>query len=151
MEKKLAEFIGIDENGEIMQKLSWLGIFSDEKIGLKDASPAKVLQHLLEPKWQLGEGDKDMIIMQHKFIYELDGIQKEIVSSLVVRGKDNTHTAMSITVGLPLAIATKMVVEGKFSEPGVHIPVKAEFYEPILEELKEYGINFVEEERIIGD
>lgn len=150
VEKKLSEYLGIEENGEIMKKMKWLGIFEDEKIGLDKATPAKILQHLLEQKWKLDAGDKDMIVMQHKFLYEINGTKKEIISSLVVRGQDNTHTAMSMTVGLPLAIATKLVMTGKISEPGVHVPVRPEYYEPILEELKEFGIDFVEEEKEIN-
>jgi len=147
VEQKLAEYLGIDENDEIMKKLEWIGIFSDEKIGLADVSPAKVLQHLLEPKWKLEDGDKDMIVMQHIFQYEINGSKKELISSLVVKGKDNIHTAMSMTVGLPLAIATRLVMTGQLTDPGVHVPVRPEFYEPILDELKEYGIEFVEEEK----
>jgi len=151
VEKKLSEYLGLEENGEIMQKLRWLGIFNKSLIGLDKATPAKVLQHLLEEKWKLNPGDKDMIVMQHKFKYETGGIKKETISSLVVKGEDNIHTAMSITVGLPLAIATKLVMTGKYNKPGVHIPVQPDLYEPILNELSEYGINFTEEETTINN
>ncbi|MFC2121079.1 saccharopine dehydrogenase family protein, partial [Bacteroidota bacterium] len=147
VEKKLVKYLKIEPEGVIMQKLRWLGIFENQKIGLKKGTPAKVLQHLLEKKWKLEDDDKDMIVMQHKFIYELNGEKKEIISSMVIKGQNNIHTAMSITVGLPLAIATKFIMTGKIKEPGVHIPVKADYYEPILDELKEYGIDFVEEEK----
>lgn len=147
VEDKLAEYAGIERNDEIMQKLEWLGIFEDKKIGLKEGTPAQVLQFILEKKWKLDPDDKDMIVMQHNFVYEINNQKKEIVSSLVVRGLDNAHTAMSITVGLPLGIATKLVMTGKITKPGVHIPVSPDYYVPILNELKEFGINFVEEEK----
>jgi len=145
-EKSLAKFLKVDLDSEIMYKLRWLGIFKDTKIGLKHATPAQVLQKILEEKWQLAPEDKDLIAMQHIFDYEKDGKMHRIKSSLVVEGRDTVHTAMSITVGVPVAIAVKMILTGVFKEKGVHIPVTKNFYLPVLEELKEYGIRFVEEE-----
>ena len=117
------------------------------KIGLKTATPAQVLQHLLEDKWKLSPKDKDMIVMQHKFEYELGGKRKEITSSLVVIGKDSVETAMAITVGMPVAIASEMLLKGQIKVTGVHTPVIPELYNPILNELEKYGIKFVEEEK----
>ncbi len=146
VEDKLIEYLKLDPAGEVMKKLKWLGIFDDRKIGLKDASPAQIMQKLLEEKWALDEGDKDMIAMQHEFVYELNGEKKEVTSSMVVLGEDKENTAMSMTVGLPVAIATRLLLNGTINVTGVHVPVKPELYEPILEELATYGIRFVEVE-----
>jgi saccharopine dehydrogenase (NADP+, L-glutamate forming) len=146
VEKKLCDYLNLDPNGVIMKKLTWLGIFEDKKIGLKDASPAQVLQKLLESKWSLGPEDKDILVMQHKFEYELNGEKKGIQSSFAYIGKTQAETAMAITVGTPLAIATRMLATGKIKLKGVQIPVVSELYNPILDELEDYGIKFTEEE-----
>lgn len=146
VEKKLSEYMGIAEDSSIMQKLKWLGIFEKRKIGLKNATPAQILQKILEEKWSLDPDDKDMIVMRHVFEYiNADKINSALTSSLVVIGDDQVNTAMAKTVGLPIAIATKLFLLDKIALKGVRIPITKELYEPILEELKEYGIRFVEE------
>ncbi len=146
VEEKLCKYLDINPDSYPVYLLRWLGIFSEKKIGLKNATPAQILQQLLEEKWSLDAGDKDMLVMQHQFGYKIDGKVKTISSSMVYEGKDSKNTAMAITVGLPTAIATKMILTGKIKIKGVHIPVIKEIYEPILEELKEHGIEFIEEE-----
>ncbi len=145
VEEKLQEYLGVSE--AVMDKLKWLGIFEEEAIGMEKATPAQALQKLTESKWSLEEADKDMIVMQHQFHYTLKGSEKCLYSSLVLEGKDQIHTAMSLTVGLPVAIATKLILQGKINLTGVKIPVDKEIYEPVLEELKSFGIDFVEEEK----
>lgn len=142
VEEKLQTALRLSD--EVMSKLTWLGLFESTPIGLKDATPAQVLQKLLEGKLQLNEGDKDMIVMWHRFNYELEGKEKEIHSALVVEGEDPTYTAMSNTVGLPVGIAAKHLLTGKLKARGVQLPTDAVIYEPILEELKEYNITFKE-------
>jgi len=89
-----------------------------------------------------------MIVMQHQFVYELNDEIKKIYSSMIVYGEDNVHTAMSITVGLPVAIAAKMLLTGEIAGlTGVHIPTVKEIYEPIMKELEDYKIRFTEEEK----
>ncbi|MCG8411026.1 MAG: saccharopine dehydrogenase NADP-binding domain-containing protein [Bacteroidales bacterium] len=146
VEEKLCKYVGIDMNSETMNRLKWLGIFDDQKIGLANATPAQILQKLLEEKWALEANDKDMIAMQHQFDYKLNGKTKRILSSLVVKGQDQVHTAMSITVGIPVAIATKLFLTGVIKQSGVIIPTMEDVYEPVLNELEEYGIKFIEEE-----
>ncbi len=146
IEEKVCDYLHIGIGSEIMQKLRWLGLFEKKEIGLKDATPAQIMQQLLEEKWALDENDLDMIVMQHQFIYELDGKRQKIVSSMVVKGDDKIHTAMSKTVGLPLAIAVKYILNGVITEKGVNVPVKANIYEPVLKELETFGIKFIEEE-----
>ena len=96
--------------------------------------------------WMLQEDDRDMIVMQHKFGYEHQGKKKQIESSLVVIGEDQTYTAMAKTVGLPVAIATLKILNGQIKTPGVQLPISKEVYEPILKELEENGISFNEKQ-----
>ncbi len=147
VEEKVSEYLGIDEDSHEMYKLRWLGLFEEKVIGLKDATPAKVLQKILEEKWSLDEHDKDMIVMQHQFVYKnKEGKGKKITSSLVVEGYDKIHTAMAKTVGFPLAIATKLILNRKVPLTGVQAPTSKVIYEPVLKELESYGIKFVDKE-----
>ncbi len=135
---------GLAENDPAMDMVEWIGIFGDEKIPFDKGSPAQILQELLERKWKLQPGDKDMIVMQHEFEYSLNGNDARITSSLVVKGEDEIHTAMAKTVGLPAAIAVKLILTGQYKSSGVVVPVKKELYEPVLKELGEMGIVFEE-------
>jgi saccharopine dehydrogenase-like NADP-dependent oxidoreductase len=130
----------------MFDKFVWLGIFDYTPVGLPNSTPAQMLQCILEKKLSLEDGDKDMIVMWHRFLYELNGEHKELHSSMVVKGDDPIYTAMAKTVGLPVAIATKMILNGTISTPGVHIPISKEIYEPILNELENYGVHFEEKE-----
>jgi len=146
VELKLYHYMHIDQDSDIIQKLKWLGIFSNAKIGLKQATPAQVMEHLLKSKWQLLPGEKDMVVMWHKFIYreKNTGIPMQLTSSLVVTGDDDIHTAMAKTVGLPLAVAVKLFLTGKINLTGMHIPTHRLVYEPVLAELEQHGIGFNE-------
>jgi saccharopine dehydrogenase-like NADP-dependent oxidoreductase len=102
------------------------------------------LQKLLQEKWKLNKNDLDQIVMHHQISYVLNNKAHEVKSSLIVDGESNSLTAMSKTVGLPLAIATKLILQGKIKSRGVQIPLSREFYEPILRELELNGIQFIE-------
>ena len=144
VELKIQHYLNIDQDSDLMEKLEWLDLFKNIKIGLKNATPAQILQHILERKWTLEPEDKDMVVMWHKFDFTLDSKPKQIQSSMVVTGDNQTFTAMAKTVGLPLAIAVKLILNGVITTPGVQIPLTKEIYEPILNELEEYGISFKE-------
>ena len=92
----------------------------------------------------LSHGDKDMLVMYHEFDYILNGKQKQILSSMICLGAYQTYTAMSDTVGLPVGMMAKLILNGEFNKPGIHIPLDREVYEPILSELKSFGISFQE-------
>lgn len=149
---KLYHEMQIPMDSDIIPKLEWLGIFEKRKIGLKKATPAQVLQKLLQEKWQLKPEDKDMIVMWHKFIYRHrnTGEKMERNSSLVVVGESGDRTAMAKTVGLPLAVAAKLVLTERLNLKGMFIPTCPEIYLPVLEELEQFGIVFREKEKIIG-
>lgn len=129
---------------EVMSKLKWLGIFDDIPLEIKEGSPALALQKLIEKKWKLDEGDKDMIVMWHRFYYRKGTEKFELQSSLITLGDDPVYTAMSKTVGLPMAIAAKKILRGEIKLTGIHLPVIPEIYNPVLDELEELGIRFVE-------
>ena len=103
------------------------------------------LQRLIETKWKLDEGDKDMIVMWHRFYFELGGKKQCTTSSLITEGDDTTYTAMSKTVGLPIAIAAKLILNGRLKLTGVHLPIIPEIYRPVMDELKTLGIVFHEQ------
>ncbi|WP_293871128.1 saccharopine dehydrogenase C-terminal domain-containing protein [Flavobacterium sp.] len=137
--------LGIEQDDIMWDKLLELDLFNDKKIvGLKDATPAQILERILTNSWTLQEHDKDMIVMYHKFGYELNGERKQIDSKMVCIGDDQTYTAMAKTVGLPVAMATLQILNGNIKTPGVQLPISKEVYEPILKELEEFGVIFNE-------
>jgi saccharopine dehydrogenase-like NADP-dependent oxidoreductase len=143
---KLYQYMHIDQDSDVREKLEWLGIFDSTKIGLQNATPAQILEHILCKKWVLEADDKDMLVMWHKFIYRQKGMEKPtlLTSSMGVIGDDQVNTAMAKTVGLPLGIAVKMMLTGQIKLAGVHIPTLKEVYEPVLRELEDHGIIFRE-------
>ncbi len=146
VELKLAHYMNLPIDSDIMFRMKWLGIFDDELIGLDSGTPAQILEHILKKKWTLNQSDKDMIVMWHKFNFIDQGIERQIESSMVALGDDDQNTAMAKTVGLPLAIAAKLILNQTIQTPGIHIPISREIYEPILNELDELGFEFNERE-----
>ncbi len=146
VEEKLALYLNLDRQSPMMERLRWLGIFEDTQIGIPGLTPAKILQKILEEKWHLEPEDKDMILMQHQFDYKENGSRKKIYSTMSYIGSDRYNTAMAATVGLPVAITSKLILEGKIKLTGVHLPIMKEVYNPVLEELETFGIKFNEEE-----
>ena len=146
VEDKFKEFIR-EERMESFERFKWLGLFEDEPIvGIENATPAQVLQKILVDKLSLEDGDKDMLVMVHEFQYELNGKKSQITSHMVNIGEDQVYTSMSNTVGLPVAICAKMILNGSLKSSGVRLPVQKEVYTPILEELEKLNIRFVEKE-----
>lgn len=147
VELKFRHALKVDQDDIVWDKLEEVDIFNKTKmVGLKKATPAQILQKILMDSWTLEEQDKDMIVMYHKFGYELNGKMYQIDSTMVTIGEDQTYTAMAKTVGLPVAIATLAILNEKITTPGVQIPISKEVYEPILKELEDFGIKFSEKE-----
>jgi hypothetical protein len=139
--------LGIEQDDIMWDKLLELDLFNpNKKVGLKNATPAQILERILNDSWTLQPEDKDMIVMYHKFGYEWNGERKQIDSKMVCIGDDQTYTAMAKTVGLPVAMAAIQILNGKIKTPGVQLPIKKEVYEPILKELEEFGVIFNETE-----
>lgn len=142
VEQKLAQHLHLDPDGEIMNKLKWLGVFSNEQIGLQTATPALVLQKLIETKWRLQPDEKDMIVMQHQVGFTSNNQLKLLKSSMTLKGKNAEETSMARTVGLPLGIAAVLLLKGEIDLKGLHIPVKKEIYRKVLPELEKEGVRF---------
>ncbi|MDR6760965.1 saccharopine dehydrogenase-like NADP-dependent oxidoreductase [Flavobacterium sp. 2755] len=146
VEIKTRFILKIDQDDIMWDKLLELDLFNpNKKVNLPNATPAQILEKILTDSWALEPDDKDMIVMYHKFGYELNGEKKQIDSKMVCIGDDQTYTAMAKTVGLPVAMATLLILNGKITTPGVQLPIKKEVYEPILKELEEYGVIFNEQ------
>jgi saccharopine dehydrogenase-like NADP-dependent oxidoreductase len=145
VESKFRMSTRIEQDDIIWDKLLELDLFSSTKVvGVKNGTPAQILERILNDSWTLAPEDKDMIVMYHKFGYELNGEHKQIDATMVCLGDDQTYTAMAKTVGLPVAMATLQILNGNIKTPGVQLPIRKEVYLPILKELEEFGVVFHE-------
>jgi saccharopine dehydrogenase (NADP+, L-glutamate forming) len=122
-----------------------LGLLKRDPLPANAGSSAKILQGLVEKNWKMKESDHDMILMLHEFEYELNHDTIFLRTELIVKGENAQRTAMAKTVGLPLGIAAKLILENKISLYGLHIPIVPEIYEPVLLELEKEGIRFQEQ------
>ena len=145
VELKLRHYLKIDQDDILWGKLLEIHLFDKTRyITLDNATPAQILQEILETSWTLGPNERDMIVMYHKFGYEKKGKKYQIDSNMVVLGENRRLTAMAKTVGLPVAMATLLVLNRKIKAVGVQIPIHREIYEPVLQGLSGYGISFTE-------
>ena len=147
LENRVANFLGINPTGRIMDNLAWLGLFSDEKIGGNHRTSAEVMTALLNRKLPLPPGGRDMVILIHEIDVQYpdqDNRRERIVTTLVDYGVPDGFTAISKTVGLPAAIAAKMILEDQLPLTGCHIPTHPAIYEPVLAQLKDFGLAFEE-------
>ena len=126
------------------QQFDFLGLYSNKSIHQGNKSAAAILQIILEDKWKLEHGEKDMIVMLHEIEYTLNNTYHQIKSSLIVKGNNDLETAMAKTVGLPLGIAASLILQNKIAVRGLHIPIIKEIYIPVLKELESEGIVFEE-------
>lgn len=147
VELKLMHYLNIPQDSDIMEKLEWLNLFSDEKVDMERASPAQILEHILMKKWTMRPEQRDMIVMFHKVNYQMPGESEKIIHSYMsYEGKSASDTAMSDTVGLPLGVAAELILDGVITRRGVVLPVMPDIYEPMLDKLKNYGVEFFEVE-----
>ncbi len=138
----VAKKLGLPENDKVISMLKWLGLF-DEKPIAAGKSSADVLLHILLDKWQMKPEDKDVVVMQHEVEYHHKDRKTKLTSTMMVTGENSEHSAMAKTVGLPIGILTKLVLDKRINPPtGVLIPNMATVYRPVLTELKHYGISF---------
>jgi saccharopine dehydrogenase-like NADP-dependent oxidoreductase len=128
-----------------LQQLYFLGMDDAQTVinrGL--CSAADVLQFALEKKLALLPGESDLVLMLHEIEYDLDGQHYKASSSFALEGENDHHTAMAKTVGLPLGIAAKLILNGTIATTGLKIPVTEDIYTPVLKELEKEGIRFSE-------
>jgi saccharopine dehydrogenase (NADP+, L-glutamate forming)/spermidine synthase len=145
IKKALGAHLNIEEDSDILQRFEWLGLLSDEAIPVSKGSALDVLGARMLEKLQYEEGERDMIILQHQFVASYpDDTKEKITSTLIDFGIPDGDSSMARTVGLPAAIATRLILEGKIEMTGVHIPVIRKIYTPILQELKGLNIAFKE-------
>ncbi len=145
LKNRVATSLGINPTGEIMRKLEWLGLFSDEKIGGNPKTSADVLVDLLKKKLKMPEGEKDMVILMHQIDAEFeDGKTKRFSSLMVEYGDPNGFTAIAKTVGLPAALAATMVLKDELMLRGCQIPTHPAIYTKVLPKLEKYGLKFTE-------
>ncbi len=148
--ESLALFLQRPEDDIVVQKIVALGLLGSEIYPDANASAADILQYILSKRWAFKDDDTDMLVMQHKLEYELNGKVRQLTSSMVDKGRGRGHTAISRTVGLPVAMASRLILRGEIPETGVIIPNVKSVYTPLLKELEEYGIAFHEEEAVLG-
>ena len=132
----------VNDDNKLM--LEYLGLFDEATVPPSAKTSTDILQFLVETKLKMEPADKDMIVMLHEFEFELEGKTNILKSCLIVKGEDSLRTAMAKTVGLPLGIAAKLILNGTIKLKGLHIPTAKDIYEPVLNELETAGIKFIE-------
>ena len=145
LESRVANFLGINPTGKIMQNLKWLGLFSNEKVNSTATTPAEVMVHLLKDKLPLPDNARDMVALVHEIEAEYpDGKKEKITSTFIEYGEPGGHTAISKTVGLPAAIAAKLILLNDMPITGCQIPTHPVVYSKVLKELNDLGLKFNE-------
>ena len=147
--KETAKFLNLETYSTVIKRLEWLGLFGDEKLPEDRNNPLDYLNVLTLSKMPLNKNERDMVVMHHEFVAEYPSKKKYITSTLVGYGIQNGDSAISRTVALPAAIAVKMILDGQIDLTGVHIPSIPDIYNPILDDLREMGIEFTEETKIL--
>jgi saccharopine dehydrogenase-like NADP-dependent oxidoreductase len=144
-----ADYLGLEHNSFILDNLEWLGLFSDDPLPLQHGSPLDVLTARMLEKMPYQEGERDMLVMHHQFIAEYPDRKEEITATMIDYGIPGGDSSMSRTVGLPAAIASRMILTGQITRQGVLVPVTPDLYEPVLTELEQQGIYLKEATRSI--
>jgi len=143
-EENVALFLGVSSKSKVIRQLKYLGLLNGEVINQGEQTNAAVLQQVMESRLGMSPNDKDMIVMMHEIEFERRNIATRMHSYMIVQGEDNLRTAMAKTVGLPLGITAKLLLQEKITLTGLHIPVMPEVYNPVLKELEEHDIRFEE-------
>jgi saccharopine dehydrogenase-like NADP-dependent oxidoreductase len=144
--ERTASFLKIPVDSHPMKAMEWLGLFDSTPMNRQKDTPFEITSDLMINKMELGCDERDMVAMQHVFLASYPNGTKEVIrSSMLDFGTPNTDTAVARTVALPAAVGVEMILSGKISEKGVHIPVIPNIYNPILDKLEEMDIKMVEE------
>ncbi len=153
IEARTANYLGLSPTGTIMSNLRWLGLFSTEKIGVDVETSTEAMTHLINTKLKLTADARDMVVLVHRMLveYATDNKKELYTASMIYNGERGGYTAMSKTVGLPAAIVAKLLMRHELPLTGCHIPTHPAIYQPVLSELKEYGITFSEKVEELQD
>jgi saccharopine dehydrogenase-like NADP-dependent oxidoreductase len=151
LDDRLARYLGLDATDPVMDQLRWLGLLSDQPLGSPGRTAADYLQELLEERWRLAPGDRDLVVMEHRLRYRLGGEDMECRSSLFHEGRDARRTAMADLVGLPLAVTAQLFLAGHLPLPKYPAPFEAVIYDPVMEVLETEGVRFEELRFSLGD
>ncbi len=139
-----AKKVGISTDSKIIERMEWLGLFSDEVIPKAD-NLLDMLSDRMQEKLYFKKGEIDLLLLRHKFIVENKDKSKDLITSTLIDfGIPNGDSSMARTVSLPMAIATAMIADGRIKATGVRIPNTKDIYEPVLAELENQNIKMVE-------
>ena len=150
LKTRVAAHLGIDADGHEMAKMEWLGLLGSDPLP-GPAAPVDILTARMLEKMSYNEGERDMIVLQHTFFAEFEDRREFITSTMIDFGIPGGDSSMNRTVGLPAAVGVRFILEGRFTQPGVIVPVMPEFYEPALEELERLGVQFTEEVKVMPE
>jgi saccharopine dehydrogenase-like NADP-dependent oxidoreductase len=143
-EARVAALLGLPADGQVMENLRWLGLFSDTPLACEGGTPAEMMIHLLRSRLSIPPGGRDMVVLLHQLdVVGTDGREERVTSTLVAEG-DAGFTAMARTVGLPTALATNLLLNGELTLTGSLIPTHPAVYRPVLEALESEGLAFSE-------
>lgn len=145
IKEKVAERLDVSNDSAAITAMEWLGLFCDDLVRMNEGSNFDLTTDLMLEKMMLPQGARDMVIMLHAFLVENADGSRQVIKSRLLDFATAEDTSIARTVGLPAGIAAKMILEGKFSETGVHIPISKSIYEPVLDELQKLGIAMKEE------
>lgn len=147
MPKRIARFLGLPEDHPVLERLAWLGLFSQQPLPDDATSPIEALAELIGDKLRYREGEQDLVALEHRFVARAPGGgERPITSRLVVYGTAGDDSAMARTVGTPAAVACGMILDGAIDLTGVQIPVAESIARPVLAELAKRGLEVVEED-----
>ena len=152
LEQQVADHLGISRTGTIMKNLRWLGLFSKDKIGSDASTVAGAMLTLIREKLRMPPGARDMVILHHELEAEFpdEGNRRErLNATLVEYGEEGGMTAIARTVGLPVAVAAKLLLTDQLPLTGCHIPTHPAVYMPVLAELEESGLRFTESSEVV--
>lgn len=149
LKERTAHLLGVPTEDPLIQKLQWLGLFSKRRINLPNATPALILEHLLREKWKLEDKDEDQVIIHQEIYYELNRKNFTRKSTMILKGSAPWNTAMAKNVSLPMAIVLKILLLSAENELGAKSLRQPEVYQLIIDELKELGIHFEQQDTAI--
>jgi saccharopine dehydrogenase-like NADP-dependent oxidoreductase len=144
----LAAFLDVAPDSVVITNMEWLGLLGNDPLPEANTTVDILTARMLE-KMSLKPGERDLLVLQHQFVAEYPDRTEHITSTMIDFGIPGGDSSMNRTVGLPAAVAARFILEGKFSQPGVIVPVMPELYEPALEELQRLGIQFTETSKVV--